>query len=264
MTAAVGDGRIRFGVVPYNLNVNVGSLLMAKNANWVADEVTLPSRSPLFNKTWGTGTTTYGTPFDGDITYGAWPATGGTSINGHDQTSCAALTPPEDSEPTTVGNPTQTQTGQYEDGNGNQVTTYNNAQNYQFFEYRYFWTTNNNGNSLRCRKQSRTATYTRTTPSTVTQPPINTFSGDYRYLDRVFPVTDIKSGGTVTHNVGDSGDSVTTSWNGCIIERQTVPYASNANVPPAAFDMDIDMADAIGQSHLPPPGPRAGNDEHGS
>src|SRR5690606_18805157 len=45
-SADAGDGRLRFGVVPYSSSANVGGLLIAKNSSWLADEVRLPSRTP--------------------------------------------------------------------------------------------------------------------------------------------------------------------------------------------------------------------------
>jgi Flp pilus assembly protein TadG len=232
--AAVGDGRIRFGVVPYDTNINVGQILLAANPNWLSDDVTLPSRTPQYNKSWGTGVTTYGTPYDGAVTWGNWGNNGGT-ISGKDSTTCPATSPPGDSAPSATGSVTQTQTGQTTDSNGNLVTTYDNAQNYNFWNYQYVWTSSN-----KCQRQRRQGTFTRTTPSTVTQPPVQTFSR-YKYEDLVFDVSATKTGGTVTANVGDNGSNLTAGWNGCIIERKTVPFASNVNVPPAAFDMDIDM-----------------------
>jgi Flp pilus assembly protein TadG len=231
--AAIGDGRLRFGVVPYNNNVNVGGILMAANPAWVTNDITLPSRTPIFSTTWGTGVTTYGSPFDGPITAGSWNNNGGT-INGKDSTTCPQTTLADD-PPVSTSGITQVQTGQYVDGDGNLVTTYDRKQDFRFYSYRYVWT-----NSNKCQRQRSANTFVRTTPSTVVQPPVPVFS-KYKYEDRVFDVTNIKAGGSITHNTGTNGANVTTGWSGCIIERQTVPFASNVNTPPAAFDMDIDM-----------------------
>lgn len=43
-SADVGDGRIRFGVVPYSSTVNVGQILRTADATWLSQTVTLPSR----------------------------------------------------------------------------------------------------------------------------------------------------------------------------------------------------------------------------
>jgi Flp pilus assembly protein TadG len=232
-SAAVGDGRIRFGVVPYNFNVNVGSLLVAANPNWLEDEVTLPSRTPVYTTTWGTGVTTYGTPFDGPVSWGAW-SNNSPHPSGTDSTTCPQTPNPADTPPTASGGVTRTQTGQYIDADGNRVTTYEDRQNFRFYNYQHVWVSN------RCRRQRREGTFTRTTPSTVTQPPVPVFS-TYRYEDRVFNVVAAKTGGTVTYDVGTAGADLDASWNGCIIERQTTPFAHTATAPADAFDMDIDM-----------------------
>lgn len=233
-SAAVGDGRIRFGVVPYDTNINVGAILAAENPNWLTDEVTLPSRTPVYTTTWGTGETTYGTPFDGTPWQHADWSNNGGSITGKNSTTCPETTPPAPSAPTSRNNRTTVQTGQYVDANGNQVTTFDTTETFEYFEYRYAW------RSSQCRQQRRTLRYVRTTPSTVTQPPVPVFSR-YRYEDRIFNVVAAKTGGTVTADVGDSGSDLTASWGGCIIERQTAPFAANTTAPSSALDMDIDM-----------------------
>ncbi len=244
-SAAVGDGRMRFGVVPYNLNVNMGSVLTAANTAWLADEVTLPSRTPVYTTTWGTGVTTYGTPFDGPVTWGNW-SNNSPHPSGKNSTTCPQTPNPADTPPTASGGVTRTQTGQYIDADGNRVTTYEDRQNFQFFNYQHIWT------GSQCRRQRRTGTFTRTTPSTVTQPPVPVFSR-YRYEDRVFDVAAAKTGGTVTYDVGDQGVDLDATWSGCIIERKTEPFASNAAAPSDAYDMDIDLvptADADTQWRL--------------
>lgn len=46
--AEIGDGRLRFGVVPYSGTVNVGAILNSANPAWISDSVTVPSRSPRY------------------------------------------------------------------------------------------------------------------------------------------------------------------------------------------------------------------------
>lgn len=233
-SASVGDGRLRFGVVPYNHNVNVGSVLVAKNVNWLTEDVTLPSRTPLFTTVWGSGTTTYGSPYDGTpYVQSSWSNNGG-SVSAANSTACAAIVPPANTAPSSVTGVSRVQTNQYVDSNGNLVTEYNDNQTFEYFTYRYNWSSN------QCRRQRQTMRFLRSIPATVVQPPVPVFQ-QYRYEDRVFDVASARTGSTITANVGDNGSNVSATWGGCIIERQTVPYASTANIPPAAFDMDIDM-----------------------
>src|SRR3546814_20904618 len=51
-TADIGDGRLRFGVVPYSSTANVGHILAAKDPDWLSDYTILPSRSPVLRYNW--------------------------------------------------------------------------------------------------------------------------------------------------------------------------------------------------------------------
>lgn len=46
--AEIGDGKLRFGVVPYSGTVNVGAILNKKNPAWLSDTANTPSRAPNF------------------------------------------------------------------------------------------------------------------------------------------------------------------------------------------------------------------------
>ncbi|OWQ98233.1 pilus assembly protein [Sphingopyxis witflariensis] len=48
--AEIGDGKLRFGVVPYSGTVNVGAILNKANPAWLSDSVRLPSRTPRYDK----------------------------------------------------------------------------------------------------------------------------------------------------------------------------------------------------------------------
>jgi Flp pilus assembly protein TadG len=52
-SAAIGDGTLRFGIVPYSSTVNVGEILYQKDPSWLVDSVTLPSRK------WNSSTSKY-------------------------------------------------------------------------------------------------------------------------------------------------------------------------------------------------------------
>lgn len=47
--ADIGDGQLRFGVVPYSATVNVGSILYDADRSWLSENLTIPSRR------WGEG-----------------------------------------------------------------------------------------------------------------------------------------------------------------------------------------------------------------
>ncbi|HMO74810.1 MAG TPA: TadE/TadG family protein [Sphingopyxis sp.] len=237
--AEMGDGRLRFGVVPYSSTANVGAILMAKNSNWLADTVTLPSRTPLYRTEWGTGTTSNGAASDnypGSAASGSSWSSWTNQSSSITQANCVIPTQPAGDTPSKSGSQTSTQTSQYVDGNGNRVTNSDLKQNYTYKKYEYRWS------SSRCQRRERTYVYTETTPSTLTQPPVQVFDNKYRYEHREFAVSNAKSGGGIVTDTGDAGADRTHYWGGCVIERQTTAFAANQSAPTSAFDMDVDSA----------------------
>ncbi|MBJ7438676.1 MAG: pilus assembly protein [Sphingopyxis sp.] len=236
-TADVGDGRLRFGVVPYSSTANVGSILYAKNPAWLSDNVLLPSRTPVFKVVWGNATTEQSAEYtDGNTSYGDYENV--STVNGQDSTSCGNLEAPADTSPTPSGSPNSNQTAQYVDGNGNRITTYDTNQTYTYYNYRYRWSSS----SSRCRLQRRVATFTRTYTTTVTETPTQSFDNKYTYQDRVFDVSQAKAGSAIETDTGDSGTTVSNTWGGCVMERGTEPFGPTDAAPADAHDMDVDTA----------------------
>jgi Flp pilus assembly protein TadG len=235
--AEMGDGRLRFGVVPYSSSANVGQILYAKNPAWLADTITdYPSRTPLYRDEWGTGTTMTGNPSNGAASpSGNWSSYSNLSSS-IIQANCRTPNQPASTTPSESGGTSTTQTGQYIDGNGNRVTNSNINQTYSYKAYEYRWSSN------RCQRRERTYLYTETTPSTLTQPPIKVFDNRYRYENRVFDVSGAKAGADIVANTGDGGVNRTHTWGGCVMERRTTSFAANETAPSTALDMDVDTA----------------------
>lgn len=221
--ADVGDGRLRFGVVPYSSSVNVGQLLIAKNPDWLADQVRLPSRTPVTKITYTNPQTEESnfvdTPLPDKFDKDLGKCKGGL---------------PTDSTPQ-AGTPNANLTEQYFDSDGNRISTYDVERTYSYYKYKQ--NTSNN----QCREERWIASFKRTNTSVVTETPTKTFDGKYIYDNRDFDTRPLKTGSTIETDTGDKGVLVTTSWGGCIIERATVKFASNQTAPSDAYDMDIDM-----------------------
>lgn len=233
--AEMGDGRLRFGVVPYSSSANVGSILYAKNPSWLSDNVLLPSRTPVFKVVWGNATTEQSEEYtDGNTTYDSYSNV--STVNGQTSSTCGNLEPPSDTTPTPSGSPNSNQTAQYVDGNGNRITTYDTNQTYTYYNYRYTWS------SSRCRLQRRVATFARTYTTTVTETPTQSFDNKYTYQDRVFDVSQAKAGSAIETDTGDSGATVSNTWGGCVMERGTEPFGPTEAAPADAHDMDVDSA----------------------
>ncbi|MDO9367107.1 MAG: pilus assembly protein TadG-related protein [Sphingopyxis sp.] len=235
--AQIGDGRLRFGVVPYSSSANVGKILYEKNPAWLSNTlVDYPSREAVFRNDYvGAGTTTTGTPSNGSTTSGSWSSY--TDLSGITQTNCKTPNQAASTTPTKSGTATSTQTNQYIDGNNNQITTSNSAQVWTYKEYEYRW------NSNKCQRRERTNSYTETTPSTNTKTPTPVFDNKYRYRNRTFTVSAGKNGTTgIVTSTGDAGVDRTSYWGGCVLERKTATFSATQTAPSTALDMDVDTA----------------------
>src|SRR3546814_20608710 len=95
-TADIGDGRLRFGVVPYSSTANVGHILAEKDPDWLSDYTILPSRSPVIRYNWS-GTNPPSSVITGTTINGAWenflPISGFTSSD-----ACSAVVAPADTK----------------------------------------------------------------------------------------------------------------------------------------------------------------------
>ena len=235
-TTDVGDGRLRFGIVPYASTVNVGHILRDKNPAWLSDYTILPSRSPVMQQKWGSTTSAPAAVTNGTFTDSAWtdimPISGFASSSAC--TATATLSPPGDSAPVaTTDALNMNKTARWLDQAGTRVYSNDTNRVHHYYNYRYAWT------GGKCVLQRRTRTYTQATAASSNA--TATFRSQYRYEDRLFNVAAAKSnGGTITVDTGDNGSDKTVSWSGCIIERRTTSFAANATAPSDALDMDVD------------------------
>lgn len=237
-SADVGDGRLRFGVVPYSSSANVGGLLIAKNSDWIANSDLLPSRTPVFRYVDPETTTETEYVESAPVPDGNWRNDG--TVAAADADACHALAVPANTTPSASGQAAFNQTGRYEDGAGKRVTTYDKVQTYIYVTYQYSW--GRSGNRDRCRKQYRDMKFTRTYISTTIDYKSDIFENKYIYEDRNFDVTALKGeDGEIETDTADEGEAATVSWGGCVIERATTPFAANETAPSDAYDMDIDM-----------------------
>ena len=79
-----------------------------------------------------------------------------------------------------------------------------------FIDYRYEYNTVNST----CWRQRRTVTFDHATSPA---PSSTSFNNQYRYEDRVFDVSNLKTGGTITVDTGISGANSTIGWSGCCL-----------------------------------------------
>lgn len=246
--AQQGDSIIRYGVVPYSSNVNVGRILYAANTNWMATNLTIPSRIANFDtvdppETSTPATSTYGTDANG--TNGQEPAgtswsgyaNTGTTIGGFTSSSCDSATPnPLYRDMNRTAGPNTT-TNTVAGANGSSTTTTTTLETWTVTRYRYRW------NNSACQIQRSTSTASlnkRTVSSTTNNPPYQVFR-DYTYRMINYNTTNVLNGTGLSVPSGVNGANVTADWNGCILERDTVAFDDTAAVPTNAHDLNIDL-----------------------
>jgi Flp pilus assembly protein TadG len=263
--------QLRFGFVPYAVNVNVGKLLPL---DFLADTWSYQSRKANFNSNAGY-TATYGTPsatvvkstntttnsgssnswsdvsdnmtiggiyyyrkFNMNnknhncIDYIANPSTQGTNANG---------TPTFVSQvPSTPTYPT-----------ASIVVNYQTINTTGSVEYRY------EKDKKECRLQTRWGASSTTTIMTQSTVPItwkqNIVFLDWTYKKVAFDVSGLKNesanawNNSVTLPIGTNGADTAVAWEGCIEERKTLPLIDSDPsddwnpIPAEALDMDIDL-----------------------
>jgi hypothetical protein len=277
---ATSDVRLRFGFVPYAVNVNVGKLLPL---DFIADQWTYQSREA----TWETPTTpsaydpVYGTqgPL---VETGTVPQTapGNTSWsnlstnlshpNGQQYsylyqrassgTSCISGIPSNNGGTTggLIANGQSPATPTYPESS---ITKYYYRTNTGLtYEYRYNATQTGNGSNRKyyCQLQRRTVNQSSTRINYSASVPVSWVYNPsflyWTYKPTTFDVSGLKDednnawNNTVTVPLGNSGTNRTLTWNGCIEERQTArindgdPSDNWDPIPEDALDMDIELA----------------------
>lgn len=254
---ATSDVRLRFGFVPYAVNVNVGRLLPLE---YIADQWTYQSREAVwetestasaYDPSYGTEgplvqTTTVPQSAPGDTNWSNLPANGNFYThpgNGepysyvyerpNSTTTCVSGIPPF-SDSTTgnlIPNGQSPTTPTYPESS---VTKFYYRTNTGLtYEYRYNARTSGSGRNRRyyCDLQRRTVNQTSTRVNYTRSVPVSWVYNPsflyWHYKPTTFDVSGLKDednnswNSTVTLPINTSGTPRTLTWNGCIEERQT-------------------------------------------
>lgn len=241
---------LRFGFVPYSVNVNVGKLLPN---DYLANNWTYQSREAISEfEDVQTGYEA-GEPYlyDTDTYYdGGWSSrnTIETHYNVANRNACRALMP--DDYDTTTGSEGSSYGESSWTSGGNQITRWYTDQPGR----RYDYSINYNSRQDRCRIRLRTRDlvfereYRRVDTPTFEQQLV---FDRYEYKPVTFDVSGLKAGASNWNDsidlpVGDQGLDTGITWDGCIEERQTVRTTTFDPLPAAAYDLDIDRVPTTG------------------
>lgn len=248
VAAEGGNGRVRFGFVPYSSAVNVGRLILNENPDYLVDSWTYQSREPQYTETVQQTQTGYGPPvYTSDTGYGNeryddWELHSYTKYKDDDDCTRAS---PKDTTWQNFGSSTTSVSTEIKP-NKQRVTTTTKSQperrlHYTCYRYRnkehYIIKRYEYRDYNRYEYATENPTYTTTTTSDFR---------DYRYMARNFDTSQYKTFGSVSTLTGDGGTNRISTWQGCIEERDTVAqdtfsYSQISGWNPAGvLDLDID------------------------
>ena len=231
---------IRYGIMPYSGNVNVGQDLLAANPAWIADTTTMPTRVFVGRRHAATPHAPY-TWYDFE-TFAPNP---GSVIS----------TPTTNNAPTPeLCRASNTEGGgqgrfEYISANGPDTTNEWTFDDYQGNKYKIsdvFHDSNANlyyfqwdGAAGTCRQYRATGTVKWRAR---TETNIYTVDLTYTYKDVTFNVAPVKTGGLISANASWDGGPLWAGTDYCIMERDTVQLNPSATTAPAgAYDLNIDM-----------------------
>jgi Flp pilus assembly protein TadG len=270
-SANSADVQLRFGFVPYAVNVNVGKLLPL---DFMADTWTYQSRKANFNANAGY-TGTYGTPSNPTVTgttnsnnsnTSSWEDADDNYVVGNityyksfnmnsNKDSCTSYpnTSPPALSTTSYGTPqffSQTPANPVYP-QASVVATYKTTDTTSQTEYRY------TKNKKKCTLEVRSGASTSTVKTTQATVPITWVSNiqfvDWTYKAVEFDISALKNESAGAWNnslslpIGTNGANTSVAWAGCIEERKTVQLTDSDPtddwdpIPAEALDMNIDL-----------------------
>lgn len=243
------DSQLRYGFVPYSSSVNVGRILYNANPNWLRSAATYQSRvwtreTRQAATEWGEADVSSSPSSPLNQRTGNWidqsiyNAAGSRSV-------CNGLSSPASSTPAATGEPVvDSMSTSVNDSTGVKTVTYTSTQSYLQYQYRYRW------QNSKCWLQRRDYTYDiRSNVTEVSQPTaweaVPSSTANWVYGPTTYDVSayveTINGGDAVTTNTGNSGTAVSSIWNGCVEERQTVSESSFSPISNDAYDLDLNM-----------------------
>lgn len=248
-TATQGtNARVRYSIVPFSTTVNVGEILYDLNPNYLVDSWTIQSRAPVFrtetvqefrgwedpivtssseySSTWNSGTTQHSSTNYNSLSScnSAKPANTAWSNNGSPTTSVYTTT----------------------NGSGQQVETTEIRQNQRMTNY-LCQRSGSRYRIFRYYTYRDLITYNYATSDPIYETITREVFDRWEYRPVEYDVSQFKAFQTATAPVGSNGAAVSSTWAGCIEERQTVNASTisfnalTGFTPSDALDLDIDL-----------------------
>lgn len=236
-TATAGtNARIRYGFVPFSSSVNVGKLLYDLNPAYLVDTYRIQSREVVYK--WTTPKSTTASEYENETYTDPVPYTSNTKSYSSQQ-SCNKKQP-NDTSWTNNGSSTSTTTTTTSADGMTQTTVTTTVQPQKVSALYTCQKVNGNWYIYTYSGTRDQYTYTTDTSSKVF---------DYwNYHQIQYDVSSYKAFQSVSTNTGNNGNTVSSTWAGCIEERGTLSepsfsYSTTSGITPSgASDLDIDSA----------------------
>ena len=249
-TATQGsNARIRYAFVPFSTTVNVGQLLVDEDPDYLVDQWTIQSRVPVFNTIteqvrvgWQDPVMTSSTDYS-DVT-----ETSSVRYNSTNYTSLSTCNNalPANTSWANAGAAT-TYTGTTVNGAGKQVVTTTIEQPQSMRTY-YCARSGSRYRAYYYDSERIFFTYQYATSDPITETRTRQEFARFDYRPVQYDVSLLKAFQSVTTRTGANGTEESSTWDGCIEERQTVSEAAfsfstlTGMSPSDALDLDIDSA----------------------
>jgi Flp pilus assembly protein TadG len=257
-STAGGNARVRYAFVPYSSSINVGRLIAGVNPSFLVNSRTIQSREPVYEQvttqqfdSWGPPVVTTGSASSAEavVSQGDHSSTEYSSRN-----ACNNARPSDTAWSSNGG--TTTDTNVAINGQGKRVTTITTTQGQRRTAYTCVERQRGTGrNRVTYYVQYATTferanyTYRYETQNPIYVPVTTSRFSHHLYKAVSYDTSSYKGFNPVTSTgIGDDGANVTSTWAGCIEERETTPAVSfnynrvNGITPSSAIDLDIDTA----------------------
>lgn len=248
-TATQGsNARIRYAIVPYSTTVNVGRLLMDIDENYIVDNWTIQSRAPVFNTITEQIRVGWSTPvITSNTNYSSVTNSSNTQLNDNrygTRSACEADLPAD--TPWSNDGPSTTSTGTTTNGAGQQVVTTTTTQPQKMTSY-ICQSVSRRFRPFSFDSYRNFYSYQYATSDPILETRTRQEFSNWSYRPVTYDVSQLKRFQAVSTPTGSNGANVSSTWDGCIEERATVPSStfSFSNVggvsPSDALDLNIDL-----------------------
>ena len=248
-TATQGsNARVRYSFVPYSSSVNVGRLLLARDADYLVDSWPIQSRQPVFNTIteqvfvgWNNPVYTSSQSYSSESSSSNYQYSS-TRYNG--SSSCTNALPSNtawaNNGSSTTSNSTTT------NGSGQQVVTTTTTQPQRKTTYYCYRESSSRYYIYYYYTYRNYYTYSYATSDPVYETRTRTEFSHFAYKRVTYDTSAYKQFTAASVPNGTNGAAVSYTWGGCVEERETVSddsfsYSSMTGVSPSgALDLDVD------------------------